>query len=299
MGEEMKKFFLTVFGLASALFLIGVAGISDITEYSGVADAANQYDHSSNLPIFDTHVHYKEPAWEVYPPKEIIKLMKRSGVFRALVSSSPDEGTRMLYREDPTRIIPFLRPYHDDVTSSNWFLKSDVVSYLRERLKKPIYQGIGEFHIHDAGDADSVVIRKTVDLAVKNDLYIHIHSGAKAVETVFSYAPLAKILWAHAGMSESPSVVTDMLSRHKNLWVDISIREYEIAPNGTLDQEWKKLFLTHTDRITIGSDTWVNSQWDNYESIIAFDRNWLKQLPIDVSKRIAYKNALKLFDRRK
>jgi len=48
--------------------------------------------------------------------------------------------------------------------------------------------------------------------------------------------------------------------------------------------EWEKLFLEYTDRITIGSDTWVNSQWDIYEAIIAFDRSWLAQLPEKVAR---------------
>ena len=61
----------------------------------------------ARLPIFDTHVHYKEPAWEVYPPDAIIALLKNSGVLKALVSSTPDEGTRMLYNQDPERIVPY------------------------------------------------------------------------------------------------------------------------------------------------------------------------------------------------
>ena len=39
----------------------------------------------------------------------IINLLKNSGVLKALVSSTPDEGTRMLYNQDPERIVPFLR----------------------------------------------------------------------------------------------------------------------------------------------------------------------------------------------
>ena len=38
-----------------------------------------------DLPIFDTHVHYKEPAWPVYPPNVIIEMMERAGVTKALV----------------------------------------------------------------------------------------------------------------------------------------------------------------------------------------------------------------------
>jgi len=249
------------------------------------------------LPIFDTHVHYKEPAWEVYPPDSIIALLKKTGVVKALVSSTPDEGTRMLYKEDPERIIPFLRPYHDDINSSNWYSKERVFPYILERLEMPIYKGVGEFHIHNPFDADSPIIKKTVRLAVERDLFIHVHSDHRAVETILSYEPDVKILWAHAGMSDPPEVVARMFDRHKNLWVDISIREYEIAPNGILSPEWETLFLEYTDRITIGSDTWVNSQWDNYEAIIEFDRNWLAQLPDEVAKQIAFENAKRLFDR--
>jgi hypothetical protein len=248
------------------------------------------------LPIFDTHVHYKEPAWSVYPPDVVIDMMERAGVVRALVSSTPDEGTRMLYRQDPERIIPFLRPYHDEITSSNWFQDDEIIDYFETRLEMPIYSGLGEFHIHDPINADSEVIKKTVKLAVERDIYLHVHSTHEAVEKIFEYEPRAKILWAHAGMSDPPEVVARMFDRFDNLWVDISIREYDIAPQGQLDPEWEKLFLDYTDRITVGSDTWVNGQWDNYEKIIAFDRNWLAQLPPDVAKKIAFDNASRLFD---
>jgi predicted TIM-barrel fold metal-dependent hydrolase len=263
----------------------------------GFSDTLNAVGNKAeNLPIFDTHVHYKEPAWSVYPPDMVIDMMEKSGVSRALVSSTPDEGTRMLYRQDPERIIPFLRPYHDHVNSGNWHRQDQMVDYLKERLQMPIYKGLGEFHIHNPVDADSTVIRETVQLAVERNLYIHLHSDHQAVEKIFAYAPGVKILWAHAGMSDPPHVVSEMFNRFENLWVDISIREYEIAPNGTLDPEWEKLFLDHSDRITIGSDTWINSQWDNYQEIIAFDRNWLSQLPRNVAAKIAYQNAKQLFD---
>ena len=284
-----------------ALFLLTTLPLLD---FSSVFRLRHMFYHASasrvsqeRLPIFDTHVHYKEPAWEVYPPDTIINLFKITGVDKALVSSTPDEGTRMLYREDPERIIPFLRPYHDDINSSNWFSIDRVFPYILKRLEMPIYKGIGEFHIHNPIDADSPVIQKTARLAVERDLYLHVHSDHRAVETIFSYEPKVKILWAHAGMSDPPEVVSKMFDRYKNLWVDISIREYEIAPDGKLSPEWEKLFLDHTDRITIGSDTWINAQWDNYEAIIAFDRNWLAQLPDEVARQIAFENAKRLFDR--
>lgn len=250
---------------------------------------------AGELPIFDTHVHYKEPAWTVFPPDSIIELMKKSGVTKALVSSTPDEGTRMLYRADPERIVPFLRPYHDDIGSANWLHTDSIPAYFKERLETPIYKGLGEFHVHNPGDADSPVMQKTARLGVEQNLYLHVHSDHQAIETIFSYEPEVKILWAHAGMTDPPEVVSAMFERFENLWVDISIREYEIAPNGKLDPAWKKLFSDHPDRITIGSDTWVNAQWERYGEIIAFDRHWLAQLPPEVARKIAFENAQRLF----
>ena len=285
----MKK--SSLFKLSLATLIAALAGPGQAED----VDAADKLAHE--LAIFDTHVHYKEPAWSVYPPDAVIAMMERAGVIKALVSSTPDEGTRMLYRQDPERIVPFLRPYHGDVNSSNWYQDKKIIDYFRKRLEMPIYKGLGEFHIHNPGAADAADIKKTVQLAVERDLYIHVHANHEAVEKIFSYEPKVKILWAHAGMTDPPSVVAQMFDRFTNLWVDISIREYEIAPNGRLAPEWEKLFLEHPDRITIGSDTWVNAQWDNYEGIIAFDRNWLGQLPPEIAAKIAYGNASRLFER--
>ncbi len=85
------------------------------------------------------------------------------------------------------------------------------------------------------------------------------------------------------------------LDKHRNLWVDISIREYEIAPQGELDSSWQALFLRHPERITMGSDTYIPTRWGMYEKIIEFDRHWLNQLPREVAEKISYRNALRLF----
>ncbi len=175
-----------------------VLGIISVTTADSESLHASETSHMTpeSLPIFDTHVHYKEPAWSAYPPDAVIDLMIKSGVTKALVSSTPDEGTRMLYREDPERIVPFLRPYHDDVTSSNWYRNDSIIEYFKKRLEMPIYEGLGEFHIHNPLDADSPVIKLTVQLAVERDLYIHVHSTHQAVEQIFAYEPRVKILWA-------------------------------------------------------------------------------------------------------
>ena len=170
-----------------------------------------------------------------------------------------------------------------------------MLPYLRARLETPIYQGIGEFHLHFEGHADAPIVRETARMAVERDFYLHVHSNARAVRTIFGYEPEVKILWAHAGLSEPPEVILEMLDDYDQLWVDTSIREHQIAPDGELDPIWRELFLIHPDRITVGSDTWVPSRWDQYPQIMSFNRTWLDQLPPDIAKQIAYGNAVRLF----
>src|SRR5262249_61162056 len=63
------------------------------------------------LPIFDAHLHYSHDAWEVVPPQQVVEILRRAGVKRAMVSSSNNEGTRMLQDVAPQLIVPELRPY--------------------------------------------------------------------------------------------------------------------------------------------------------------------------------------------
>ena len=139
----MKKLLISILFLTLGVATIQLSGRFQSSQMSSHAAAARV--SSQKLPIFDTHVHYKEPAWEVYPPDLIIDLLRKSGVEKALVSSTPDEGTRMLYKEDPERIIPFLRPYHDDVNSSNWYLKDPVYDYILNRLKCRFTKALANF----------------------------------------------------------------------------------------------------------------------------------------------------------
>jgi hypothetical protein len=63
------------------------------------------------LPIVDAHIHYSRPDWDVLSPAQVLAILDRARVQRALVSSTPDDGTLKLYEAAPHRIVPFLRPY--------------------------------------------------------------------------------------------------------------------------------------------------------------------------------------------
>ncbi|MFQ5971511.1 MAG: amidohydrolase family protein [Alphaproteobacteria bacterium] len=247
------------------------------------------------LPIFDAHVHYSADAWAVFDAQAVLEKLAKAGVARALVSSSPDDGTLRLYRKDPSRVVPVLRPYHDDIGPGNWFQDARVPPYIEGRLESGVYGGIGEFHLSDAGAASTNEMVRVVRLAVARDIPLHVHSGAGPVCALFALDPRLKILWAHAGMTEPPEVVRRMLDRYPRLWTEVSYRAAEIAPGGRLDPAWRDVLLGHPDRFMIGTDTWIAERWSRYDEIVEEHRRWLAQLPAAVAEAIAFRNAMGLF----
>src|SRR5213594_2537961 len=107
---------------------------------------------TAQYPVFDSHIHYSRPDWDVYTPERILSILARAGVRRALVSSTPDDGTLKLYEKAPAGIVPFLRPYRTRDDMGSWHSDPGVQAYIEERLKRGIYWGIGEFHL---GAADA------------------------------------------------------------------------------------------------------------------------------------------------
>ena len=256
-------------------------------------------DAIKDVPLFDAHVHYKEPAWGPYPVESVVALMDQNGVAMALVSSTPDEGTIKLWEFAPNRIVPELRPYHGDAGSSNWAKADGMADYLRGRLAKYPHQGIGEFHIHNLDTSDEPLFREVIAMAKARDILLHVHSGAEPIRWLHSLDPEVKMIWAHAGLGEPATTVHALMAEIPGLYADTSLRESAILGYGDadLDPEWKKVIFDFQDRLMVGSDTWINAQWDRYTDIMTSNRAWLSKLPREVAEKIAYKNAENLFGR--
>ena len=246
-----------------------------------------------DLPIFDTHIHYSQDGWARYSPEEALAILDRAGVRRALVSSTPDDGTLMLYRLAPDRIVPILRPYRTRADMSTWTRDPSVPEYVEERLAWGYYRGIGEFHL-SAGEATELVPRRFADLAAERGLFLHAHADAVAVRELLQLRPDIKVLWAHAWLGAGPATVSGLMDLHPNLWVELALRT-DVAPGGRLDPEWTALFERHADRVMVGTDTWVTPQWTRLPELMAGVRAWLGQLRPDVAEKIAYRNAERLF----
>ncbi len=259
----------------------------------GLLLAGPPADPAQEFAIFDTHLHYSRDSWDYYTPEAVLTILDRAGVRRALVSSTPDDGTLRLYEKAPTRIVPILRPYRNRGDIGAWFQDPEVLAYVEKRLETGIYKGIGEFHLF-GGQTTTPVVKRIVELAVQKNLVLHAHSDDRAVEELFALNPGVKILWAHAGMSAGPEVVGRLLERYPTLWVELALRT-DVAPGGRLDPAWRALFLHHPQRFMVGTDTWIPSRWEALPGYLDDVRGWLRQLPRDVADQIAFDNAARLF----
>ncbi len=242
-------------------------------------------------PIFDTHMHYSRAAWAAYSPGDVLEKMAKANIAKALVSSTPDDGTAMLLEFAPQRIVAGFRPYRSSADMARWFTDPDLLAYSKSRLAKRRHRVFGEIILYLPKNVDTPEMAAYLDIAAEQGLILYPHSDAAVVEALFKLRPALTILWAHAGFSEPAPVVARMLDRYPNLWAELSYRAHDIMQGNELDPAWKALLIRHAGRFTIGSDTWTNDRWRAYQFLIREHRGWLAKLPPDVAAKIAHRNA--------
>ena len=168
---------------------------------------------AAQFPIFDAHIHYSQPDWSAYTPERALSILARAGVRRAIVSSTPDDGTLLLYDRAPAGIVPFLRPYRTREDMGSWTRDPAVAAYVEERLnRRNVYRGIGESHF-GAEDVEAPTVRRIAELAKRRGLFLQCHIDETTVEKMLTAYPGVKILWAHAGMSSSAATVARLVDR--------------------------------------------------------------------------------------
>ncbi len=247
---------------------------------------------SGPLALVDAHVHFNREAWDVVSAERALDTLRRAGVARAFVSSTPDDGTVALYARAPSLVVPILRPYRTSTDLGSWTRDGTIVAYLESRYRRGVHRGIGEFHLR-AGEARLPVVGAVVAMAVREDLVLHAHADARAVEELLGVDSRARVLWAHAGISESPATIGALLDRYPRLWAELAMRP-DVAPGGVTDPAWRSLFLRHADRFLYGTDTYVNDQWQRLPDLADTARSWLRGLPPEVAVAIASANGARL-----
>ncbi len=249
----------------------------------------------STLKIFDAHLHYNQEPTPFYPLDKVLEIFRRNSVAGILATSRPNKGTHQLVdaKAPGLWVVPFIRPYRVRADIQTWFEDPAIYDLIVDEYKRGHYRGIGEFHIHGRAAAGAQV-KKVVDFAVERDLYLHAHCDEEALILLFGHNPKARIIWAHTGFTTPPARVRELLEKYPALTGELSYRS-GIAEGGKLTAEWRDLFARHSDRFLLGSDTWINERWFNYDGIVNGYRAWLADLPPEQARRIAHGNAERLF----
>jgi hypothetical protein len=243
-------------------------------------------------------MHYNWEPTPFYPPEKVLEIFRRNGVTGVLSTSRPNDGTRALVAAKPKDlwIVPFIRPYRVRADIQTWFNDPSIYELVESEYKRGYYRGVGEFHIYGK-DAASEIADKIVRFAVERDLYLHAHCDEQALELLFAHDRRAKIIWAHTGFSTSPDRVAELFEKYPQLWGELSYRSGITDGSGRITPEWRNLFARYSDRFFLGSDTWINERWLQYDNIMNNYRAWLAQLPPDQARRVAHQNAERLFGR--
>lgn len=276
------------------LILIAALALAALVLVSLPGRAQNAQDAAA-MPIFDAHMHYNQEPNPYYSLDKVLDVFRRNNVKGILATSRPNKGTHQIMdaKAPGLWVVPFIRPYRIRADIQTWFGDPLSIELIEQEFKRGTYRGIGEFHLYGKA-AWNPIVKKIVDFAVANDLYLHAHSDEEALLILYEHNPKARIIWAHTGFSTTPKRVAELLDKYPMLWGELSYRG-GITSGGTLTPEWRDLFARYSDRFLLGSDTWINERWASYDDIFAEYRGWLKQLPRDQAQRVAWGNAVRLF----
>ncbi len=273
-----------------------------------LAAAAQAADYTG--PLFDAHLHYNEEAQAPHPLPDVLARMQRNGVKAIIANSRPNDGTKSLsaspqVRQAGVTVVPFVRLYRSRADYTNWFRDETIHDMVQAELAAGTaagpYRGLGEFHLYDSANADGPVARKLMALAEERNLAVLAHVDDAAIDLLMAHTPTRgqklRLIWAHTGIGGTPVARVDQLmARYPLLMGELSYRPGLTCDGGKLCPEWRALLLKYPTRFMIGSDTWVNQRWQQYDALMKGYRTWLGDLPGDVARRIAWDNGAKLFE---
>ena len=169
---------------------------------------------AGELPLFDAHVHYQEDVWQAIPADTAIKLLKKQGIHRAIVSSTPANGAIKLYEQNPELVVPFLRPYRTPADRRDWYKNPEILEYVRTQLEKFDYRGLGEFHLFGS-QVNTPVMQGLLALAKEKNLILYAHSDPETIDALLAAAPNLTLIWAHGGFDVDVSIIAQKLTQNK------------------------------------------------------------------------------------
>jgi hypothetical protein len=264
---------------------------------AGGAHAQRLYDG----PLFDAHLHYNDEATSFYPIADVLARFERSGVKAIIANSRPNDGTKSLAAgRAGLTVVPFVRLYRNRADYTGWHADPTIVTMVEAELAAGTaagpYRGLGEFHLYDSANADGPTAKRLMQIAEARNLVVLAHVDDVAIDKLYAHAPRARVIWAHTGIGGVPiERVRALLKRHPGLMGELSYRPGLTEGDGALSAPWRALLAEQPERFFVGSDTWVNGRWDDYEGLMRQARRWLADLPPAAARRIAWDNGATLF----
>ncbi|WP_342131783.1 amidohydrolase family protein [Hydrogenophaga sp. OTU3427] len=268
-------------------------------------------------PLFDAHLHYNSEACVhqasaacPYPLADVLARMQRNGVRAVLANSRPNDGTRALAsateaaKQADVTVVPFVRLYRDRADYEGWPTDASIVDLVNTELAAGTaagpYRGLGEFHLYQSPAANGPTARRLMRLAEEKQLVVLAHVDDDAIDLLMAHTTSGgqklRLIWAHTGIGGTPPERVDaLLARYPGLMGELSYRPGLTCEAGQLCPPWRALMLKYPERFLIGSDTWVNGRWDQYDDLMRGYRTWLGGLPADVAARVAWGNGARLF----
>lgn len=246
-------------------------------------------------PMIDAHAHYTLPDSLVFTPEAVLAKLDAAGVSRLVVTGQPPALAQALYRHAPSRILPLLGIYDHTLGKAHWVHDATLPARVEAALDADRWAGIGELHLF-AADAQQPVFEALVNLAAQRQLVLLLHGDPEIVHHAFSVAPGVRILWAHLGTDPRPETLEALLAHYPTLWIDTSVRDERIAPEGQLRPDWRALFERHPTRFVVAVDTFSTRRWHHYGEVVDAIRAWTGGLPPVLQRRLLHDNAAQLFE---
>jgi len=278
---------------------------------------ATTNNNQQDTAFSDIHLHFNYRHKEIISAKETVDILKAHDVVLATVSSEPASMALEMNEIAGDWVIPFASPYYKAGNRKTWYFDKNLLAEMRKMLDTGRYGGIGEVHITSGigPSRDSEVMLGLFDLAREYDLPFLLHTNAGNYQY---FLPICQrhsdvdIIWAHAGGDLQPDQLRPLMQNCDNVWLDLTARDpwhygHLTTDEGQLLPGWRDLIIDFQDRVMTGTDPvwnahqtyrWYESDegWDHYTKLIDFHRNWMKQLPEEVEKKVRLTNAQQFFN---
>jgi predicted TIM-barrel fold metal-dependent hydrolase len=183
-------------------------------------------------------------------------------------------------------------------------------------------KGFGELHTdnHNSGPkniqrhirTDNRVMRRFYEIASKHDGFVQIHSQldddfvGDVLRLTADYPRVLTVL-SHCLPLSRPSDLENLFNQRPNLVCELSAQGYvhnklagikrlpRVHTENGIKDRWKRLIEKFPDRVMVGTDAccgWFSSYSDMVKEI---RNNLLPSLEPEVMEKVAYKNAVRLF----